>query len=226
MRLRRSRRANADTTRRGQRECEWKTAYIYFFCSAVTSPVCIKDQLNVLTPLDNALGSIAIVVTNGSSATFYGKHEKRSPRPCCCLRGGDMWWRRTQTTLYWPPPVCTRDRPTPAKPGEPVAIYAVGLGLPSAPLKGGSASQSGSLPVLPSCQIGGDPAAVSFAALISPGLYQLNLTVPLGATDGDNTIGCTYRGSATPRPFDHGCSGRIIPGCCHGPNRSSGAMHR
>jgi uncharacterized protein (TIGR03437 family) len=87
---------------------------------------------------------------------------------------------------------------TPAKPGETVAIYAVGLGLPSAPLTGGSASQSGSLPVLPSCQIGGDPAAVSFAALISPGLYQLNLAVPLGATDGDNTIGCTYRGSATP----------------------------
>jgi hypothetical protein len=33
-----------------------KPAYIYFFCSAATSPICTQDQINVLSPLDAKLG--------------------------------------------------------------------------------------------------------------------------------------------------------------------------
>ena len=39
---------------------------------------------------------------------------------------------------------------------------------------------------------------VAFAGLISPGLYQLNVIVPTAAFSGDDVIGCTYSGSATP----------------------------
>jgi uncharacterized protein (TIGR03437 family) len=34
--------------------------------------------------------------------------------------------------------------------------------------------------------------------VISPGLYQLNLTVPASAANGDNSIGCAYSGFSTP----------------------------
>ena len=38
---------------------------------------------------------------------------------------------------------------------------------------------------------------VSFAGVVSPGLYQLNLTVPNPQPSGDNAISCTYNGSST-----------------------------
>jgi uncharacterized protein (TIGR03437 family) len=87
---------------------------------------------------------------------------------------------------------------TPASPGELIVLYTVGFGLPSSTLVNGSSTQVGSLPVLPVCTVGGTPASLSFAGLISPGLYQLNLTVPASAASGDNLIACIYNGFATP----------------------------
>jgi uncharacterized protein (TIGR03437 family) len=87
---------------------------------------------------------------------------------------------------------------TPAKPGEPIVLYAVGFGLPSTGLVNGSAMQSGSLPVLPVCTLGGNAAPLAFAGLISPGLYQLNVTIPSAAANGDNLFSCTYNGATTP----------------------------
>jgi uncharacterized protein (TIGR03437 family) len=58
--------------------------------------------------------------------------------------------------------------------------------------------QIGSLATLPVCNIGGNAAAVGFAGLISPGLYQLNITVPANAATADNSISYTYAGATTP----------------------------
>ena len=44
-----------------------KPAYVYFYCSAATSTVCSADQVNVLTPLDNTVGPVQVVVTSGSA---------------------------------------------------------------------------------------------------------------------------------------------------------------
>jgi uncharacterized protein (TIGR03437 family) len=87
---------------------------------------------------------------------------------------------------------------TPAKAGEQVVLYAVGFGLPSTPLVNGSASQSGSLPTLPVCQVGGANAVLEFAGLINPGLYQLNLDIPATVTSGDKSLVCSYNTAATP----------------------------
>jgi uncharacterized protein (TIGR03437 family) len=53
------------------------------------------------------------------------------------------------------------------------------------------------LPSLPTVTIGNLPAEVSFAGLVSPGLYQLNLTVPASAPAGDLPIIATYNGVTT-----------------------------
>jgi uncharacterized protein (TIGR03437 family) len=34
--------------------------------------------------------------------------------------------------------------------------------------------------------------------LTSPGLYQLNIVIPAGTPNGNQSISCTYGGSATP----------------------------
>ncbi len=38
-------------------------AYVWWFCSALTSPACASDQINVLTPIDSTTGEVQIVVT-------------------------------------------------------------------------------------------------------------------------------------------------------------------
>ena len=175
-----------------------KPAYVYFFCSVVTSPVCIKDQINVLTPLDNALGELDIVVTSGTSLTPAFAVTIRTAAPSFLLfdTRGHVVATHANNALVGPTTLFP-GYSSPAKPGEVVVLYAVGFGLPTTPLTSGSASQSGLLPAPPVCQIGRMPAALIYAALISPGLYQLNLTVPLGAPNGENEISCDYGSSGT-----------------------------
>ena len=85
---------------------------------------------------------------------------------------------------------------TPAKPNETVLVYGVGWGLPTTPITPGSSSQwLAAFHAM--CTVGGSNAAVS-AALISPGLYQSNITVPGSVKSGDNTVNCTYNGVSTP----------------------------
>jgi uncharacterized protein (TIGR03437 family) len=87
---------------------------------------------------------------------------------------------------------------TPAKPGEAIVLYANGFGPVSPPVVSGSVSQTGSLPVFPLVKVGGAAATVQFAGLISPGLYQFNVTVPASAPDGDNAVVATYNGITIP----------------------------
>jgi uncharacterized protein (TIGR03437 family) len=76
-------------------------------------------------------------------------------------------------------------------------LYANGFGPTSTPVVGGSETQSGSLNPLPAITIGGTPAAVQFAGLISPGLFQLNVLVPASTPAGDNALTATYGGLST-----------------------------
>jgi uncharacterized protein (TIGR03437 family) len=178
-------------------------AFIYFFCSAATSPVCTTDQINVLTPLDNTMGPVSMVVTStGSSDTTVSPAYTANMKtvvPTFLLFGSSNYVAATHsnssligpTTLY-------PGASTPAKPGETVVIYAVGFGLPSVTLTNGSSSQSGALPTLPVCKVGNNTASVAFAGLIAPGLYQLNVVIPAGTPNADVAISCTYGGAATP----------------------------
>jgi uncharacterized protein (TIGR03437 family) len=176
-----------------------KPAYIYFFCSAATSPVCASDQLNVLTPLDNTTGPVQIVVTSGATISAPFTATMNAVAPAFLLFGSTNYVAATHAggALIGPPNLYPGSS-TPAQPGEEVVIYAVGFGLPSTSLTAGSPKQSGSLPTLPVCMIGTNAAAVAFAGLTSAGLYQLNVIIPTAAQTGDNPIGCTYSGSATP----------------------------
>ncbi len=61
----------------------------------------------------------------------------------------------------------------------------------------GSEMQSGSLNPLPAVSIGGNPATVQFAGLISPGLFQFNVVVPASTPAGDNALSATYGNLAT-----------------------------
>ncbi|HEV8145506.1 MAG TPA: hypothetical protein VGP79_03960, partial [Bryobacteraceae bacterium] len=78
----------------------------------------------------------------------------------------------------------------PAKAGDVLVIYSVGLGPVNPPLKSGNPAPLTFLEPITgtaSVTIGGVPAKVEFAGLTPgfSGLYQVNVTVPTGITPGN-----------------------------------------
>jgi len=176
-----------------------KPAFVEFFCSAATASICPQDQLNILTPLDNTTGPVQVVVTSGGVSSPAFSVNMQAVAPSFLLFSAAGYIAATHANNI--PVGATNLYPglsTPAQAGETIVLYAVGFGLPTTALVNGSATQSGPLPVLPVCQVGGAPASLAFAGLTSPGLYQLNLTIPAAAVNGDNAVSCTYSGVATP----------------------------
>ena len=165
-----------------------KPAFIYY-----VSPT----QLNILTPPDALSGSVQIQTSvNGATSNtmtvstapiapsffvFDGVHVVGTH-----LNGTDLG----PTNLY---PGLT----TPAKAGETVILYGNGFGPTSVPIVSGAENQSGNLPSFPVVTIGGSPAVVGFAGLISPGLFQFNVTVPSSVASGDATLTATFGGQPT-----------------------------
>lgn len=166
-----------------------ENAYVYYI-----SP----SQINILTPPDLAAGPVQVEAETygGTSATFADQVEAESPS--FFIFGGGPYVAATHAdgslvgseSLY-------PGQSTPAQPGETVVLYANGFGPTSTPVASGSETQSGSLNPLPAVSIGGIPASVQFAGLISPGLFQFNVVVPASAPAGDNALVATYSGLST-----------------------------
>ena len=174
--------------------------YIFFYCSAATDTACTAgDQINVLSPLNtsSSLYPAEVVVTNNgvSSPPFTVLNNGYAPTFPLFDAKGHVVARHLDFSYLGP---TSLGFTTPARAGETIILVLYGLGLPTGPSPAvGSATQSGSLPATPVCWVSGFPATVVGAALISPGLYQLNLTLPPGVSTGDNPINCSYQGYPT-----------------------------
>lgn len=179
-------------------------AYVWWFCSAATTPACSQDQINVLTPLDvDAAGDqqVLIVVKNGSNASAPFPVFKEDVNPS--ILTFDVAGHATATHLNGSllgPTSLYPGLSTPATGGETVSLWATGFGLPIGQLVEGSSSQTGLLPSTPTCFLNGTQVQV-VAALVSPGLYQLNVTIPNSAPAGDDYLYCIYGGKAPPAAF-------------------------
>jgi len=170
-----------------------KPAYVWWFCSAATTPACTQDQINVLTPLEDVKDQqVMIVVKNGSdsSAPFLVFKQEEAPSVLMFDTMGHAVATHLNGSLLGPTSLYP-GLSTPGKGGETVTLWAVGFGLPATPLVEGSSSQSGSLPSSPVCFLGGTQVQVT-AALVGPGLYILNITIPNTAAAGDNFFYCTH----------------------------------
>jgi uncharacterized protein (TIGR03437 family) len=184
-----------------------KPGYVWWFCSAVTTSFCSNDQINVLSPLDSTIGQVQVVVTSQSVSSAPMSVNMLAVAPSFLLwdTTGHSVAQHTDFSDLGPVGLFPAGPlTTPARPLEVVIVYAIGLGLPTTSLVDGSSTQSGSLPVLPICQIGDAPATVTAALLVGPGLYGLGVTVPGGATNGDNLLSCSYQNATTP-------AGDLIP---------------
>jgi uncharacterized protein (TIGR03437 family) len=166
-----------------------ESAYVYYI-----SPT----QINVLTPPDLVTGSVQVQVTTsiGTSAAFSAQAQSESPSFFIFGTGPYLAATHADGSLVGPATLYP-GQSTPVAPGESIVVYANGFGPTSLSVVKGSSMQSGSLNPLPNVMIGGAPATVQFAGLISPGLYQFNIVVPASAPAGDNAITATYNGFST-----------------------------
>ena len=165
------------------------SAYVYYI-----SPV----QVNVLAPPGIQTGVVQIQVNNNGTKSAPANVEFQAYSPSFfAFNGGPYVAAVHANGTIVGPATLFPGASTPAQPGESIMLYANGFGPTSTPVVAGSPAQSGSLPTMPVITVGGIPATVQFAGLISPGLYQFNLVVPASATNGDNIIVATYSGFAT-----------------------------
>ena len=170
-----------------------KSAFVYY-----VSPT----QVNVLTPPDALSFNPQVVLTNNGaqSPPFSALGQTVAPSFFVLGDGQHLVATHADNSLVGPPAFSVPGYTfTPAKPGETIVLYANGFGATSVPLVSGSATQIGTLNPLPQVTIGGTSAAVQFAGLISPGLFQFNVVVPSKAADGDLVIRAAT-GSAITQP--------------------------
>jgi uncharacterized protein (TIGR03437 family) len=166
-------------------------AYVYYI-----SPT----QVNILTPPDAISGSAQVVLTNNgvASAPFAAQAQSMSPTFFVFNDGQHVAAVHGDGSLLGSASMSVPGYTfTPAQPGETVLLYANGFGATNTPIVSGSLTQSGTLNPQPVIKIGGVTATVTFAGLVSPGLFQFNVVVPSNAPGGDEPVTATYNGATT-----------------------------
>jgi uncharacterized protein (TIGR03437 family) len=166
-----------------------QSAYVYYI-----SPT----QVNALVPPGEQAGVATVQLTNNGAVSPPGSVALQALSPTFFVIGAGPYIasRHTNGAIVGPTTLYPGSS-TPAAPGELVEIFANGFGPTTTPVTSGSVTQSGALATLPVVTIGGTPAAVQFAGLSGPGLYQFNVTIPTTATPGDNALVATYNGMTT-----------------------------
>ncbi len=177
-----------------------KDAYLWFSSGG---------QINAQAPDDTATGSVPVTVTtaNGtvsSTATLAtagpsmllladGKHATGI---ILTLDGKGSQGQGTYD-LLGPTSLGTGFRP--AKKGDLVALYAVGLGPTVGPVPAGQAftSTGGAVVTKPTVTLGGVPVTVDFAGMVGVGYYQINFAVPQNVGTGEQTLVVTASGLTT-----------------------------
>jgi len=165
-----------------------KAAYIYYVDS---------KQLNVLSPDDVSLGSVAVQVTNtfGTSNTFTATKLAVAP-------GLFMFTSRYPAAVHLdgtyagPANLISGATTTPVHPGETLILFGTGFGATTPAISTGSVfSTPAPLAQNATATIGGMTVNAP-GYLISPGLYQFNVTIPQ-LSNGDAALTLSVAGQST-----------------------------
>ena len=156
-----------------------KRAYIYY-----VSPT----QLNILIPQATPVGTIELQTFNNGLESGTVNIQVASIAPAFFMWGDGKHIAATHADGSLVAPAGSTSG-SPAKPGEDIVLYGTGFGQTIPPIPDGSLVTSPfPLTTTPTILFGNAGAPVAFGGLIAAGLYQINITVPLTATDGDNQV--------------------------------------
>jgi uncharacterized protein (TIGR03118 family) len=166
-------------------------AFVYF-----VSP----RQINFLTPVNMAVGAPAqIVVNDGGLNSVTMSVPTAGFGPAFFLLGGKYAAAIHGNGKIVGPTTLQPNNSTPAQAGETIALYATGIGNTTPGVANGQVvTTAAPTAALPTVLIGTTPAQVTFAGLVSTGLYQINVVVPAGAASGDNAVSVSIGGFTSP----------------------------
>jgi uncharacterized protein (TIGR03437 family) len=149
------------------------------------------SQINVLSPADKNAGSVEVTVTNsaGTSAAVAATLQPILP---------GLFTQSNYVSAVRVSDGALLNSSIAAKTGDVIELYGTGFG-PTEPSVAAGLVFTGAYPTVNkvTVTIGGISAIVSFAGLVGPGLYQINLSVPAGLTAGDNPVIATVGGYTT-----------------------------
>jgi uncharacterized protein (TIGR03437 family) len=156
-------------------------------------------QINLLAPDDLTIGTVQVQVTAARQNSNALGAPKTLLAPAFFTLGGGAYVAALHTdySLVGAPGLLPGVVTQPARPNETIVLYGTGFGPTNPPLPAGQlVTAAAPLPDLPQIRIGGIAAAVAFAGLVGPGLYQFNVTVP-NLPNGDAAVLATIGGAAT-----------------------------
>jgi uncharacterized protein (TIGR03437 family) len=154
-----------------------------------------NTQLNFLVPSTVSPGAAKIETTNNglTSAAVTVNVDPLSPAffAIATTANGNTFIaaEHANGTLIGP---TTVSGATPAEPGETIMLFATGFGatLPSGEV----------LAVTPTIEIDGIAAAVAFAGVVGPGLYQFNVVVPSTVSLAEDALVVGHSGNFSTPP--------------------------
>jgi len=144
-----------------------------------------NTQVNFLVPSNVPTGPAQIQTTNNglTSAAVGVNVEPLAPAFFAIgtnAASGNIYIAAEHANGALIGPAATITGATPAEPGETIVLFATGFGP--------TLAAGGVLAVTPTIAIDGIAADVTFAGLVGPGLYQLNVVVPSTATLGQDVL--------------------------------------
>jgi uncharacterized protein (TIGR03437 family) len=156
-------------------------------------------QINVLAPDDSKIGGVAVQVTTAGQASNSVTFEKLQFWPAFFTidNGAYVAALHLDYTLVGTANLIPGVTSRPAQVGETIILYGTGFGPASPPLPTGQLITTPE-PLANTVQVtmGGMAAAVTYAGLVSPGLYQFNVTVP-NLPSGDAAVVATLGSLST-----------------------------
>jgi uncharacterized protein (TIGR03437 family) len=155
-------------------------------------------QINAIAPDDDTIGQVQLQVTTPQGPSYLATvvKQKLSPAFFTYQSGSTAYVAAIHLdgTLVGP----LGPSSLPAVPGEVIEIYGTGFGPanPAAPTAQ-LVSQPAPLSLPATVTIGGVNAPVHWAGIVSSGLYQLNVEIPIGAA-GDLPVQTSVSGFQSP----------------------------
>jgi len=151
------------------------------------------SQINFLVPANATTGSAQVQVTNNEQISAVANVTLNATAPAFFWLTGNKYIAATHATgALSGPTTLIAGLTTPVTAGETIVLYGTGFGATTtAPPNNATFVTPLPLAALPSLTIGGAPANVVYGALISPGVYQLNVVVPVTLSSGDNAVVAT-----------------------------------
>jgi uncharacterized protein (TIGR03437 family) len=161
------------------------------------------NQVNVLGPLDDATGNVQVTVTTPAGTSPPFQVRKAGYLPAFYAPFGEASGLRVTAvaldgTLVGKGTLDPRVQ-RPARPGEIVQFFATGFGPTNPPTPSDSLFLGAPMVAnKPTITIGGRAASISGNGnLVSPGLFQFNITIP-DLPDGDHAIVAESGGVSSP----------------------------